>query len=118
MKFYANNLTFQAKKAFVDEIDSALFNYLVKKNTEGYRETIGGCASVRYEVYVVPMPDGEHYLREYVIMQYLGGAIAPRNVTGNSLALIMKEIGGLTCGGYYDEVEEYKQYVERAIRLV
>ena len=100
---------YRAKQSFVSHIDFAFTTY----KYDGYSESIGGCESVRYEAYQVtdaPFP----YVREYVIMTYRGGAIAPKTVTANSLSAIMNDIAGLMYGGYYSEVEEYREFVKRA----
>lgn len=65
---------------------------------------IASCSGCRYELYYLP---GHEYIREYTINEYGGGAIAPRNANGNSSAEIMRTIGNLVYGGYYDEVKEY-----------
>lgn len=97
------------KQAFVSYIDFAFTTY----QRSGYSESMGGCEDVRYEAYQVtdaPFP----YIREFVVMTYRGGAIAPKTVTANSLSAIMNDIAGLMYGGYYSEVEEYREFVKRA----
>ena len=100
---------YRAKQAFVSNIDFAFTTY----RYSGYSESIGGCEDIRYEVYQVtdaPFP----YVREFVVMTYRGGAIAPKTVTANSLSAIMNDIAGLMYGGYYSEVDEYREFVKRA----
>lgn len=105
---------FKAKEDFVNRIDFAFTGYMFNKETQGYTESMGGCCGVRYEVYQVNFKDGTYRTVEFVIVEYLGGAIAPRNVTANSLSAIMTDIASMMNGGYYDELEYYKEFVERA----
>lgn len=105
---------FKAKEAFVNRIDFAFTGYMFDKETQGYNESMGGCCGVRYEVYQVNFKDGTYQTVEFIIVEYLGGAIAPRNVTANSLSAIMTDIASMMNGGCYDELEYYKEFVERA----
>jgi len=105
---------FKAKASFVNHVDFAFASYAYEKEIQGYLETLGGCESVRYEVYQVNLPDGTYHITEFIIVTYIGGAIAPRNVTANSLSSILRDIASMMNGGCYDEVEHYKEFVKRA----
>ena len=105
---------FKAKEDFVNRIDFAFTGYMFDKEIQGYNESMGGCCGVRYEVYQVNLKDNTYQIVEFVIVEYLGGAIAPRNVTANSLSAIMADIASMMNGGCYDELEYYKEFVERA----
>jgi len=50
--------------------------------------------------------------QEYVVVTYKGGAIAVRNNNANSVGATYNNIGQLIYGGYYDEVESYKKYLQ------
>lgn len=104
---------FRAKAAFVRHVDFAFTSYVYEKEIQGYLESLGGCKGVRYEVYQVNLPDGSYHITEFIIVTYIGGAIAPRNVTANSLSSILKEIASMVNGNCYDEVEYYKEFVRR-----
>lgn len=77
---------------------------------------------IEYEVWTKPVPlealnnilDTEVKIdyREYIVVHYNGGAIAPRNVNINSLQANFREIGLLLDGGYYTEVDAYKALPE------
>lgn len=97
-----------SKKAFVQEINNALNNYLEL----GMTEPIGGFQNVRYEAFEVTLPTGT-YINEFIILTYRGGAIAAKNVTANSLLAIFSDINQLLYGGYYDEVESYRNHIKK-----
>lgn len=97
-----------SKKAFVQEINNALNNYLEL----GMTEPIGGFQNVRYEAFEVTLPTGA-YINEFIILTYRGGAIAVKNVTANSLLAIFSDINQLLYGGYYDEVESYRNHIKK-----
>lgn len=46
-------------------------------------------------------------LEEYVVVQFVGGAIAVANSAANSLTAITRLIGKLIDGGYYEEERVY-----------
>lgn len=47
--------------------------------------------------------------QEYIVVRFVGGAISVRKATYNSLTANIVELGKLLNGGYYDEVEDYKE---------
>ena len=100
---------YESKKMFVEKINSAFTEYL----HEDHSEPLGGFLDIKYEVYKICTPTG-NYIKEYIIMTYKGGAIAARTVTANSLPATLSDIVRLLYGGYYDEVDAYKECIKRA----
>jgi hypothetical protein len=92
---------YKGKKAFVDGL-SAVF----QNNPRGTTVT-----EIAYEVYQKEV-ENNTYFREYVIVHFSGGSIAPRTVNGNSNHANLRAIGSLVDGGYYDEVEDYRNLEE------
>lgn len=45
---------------------------------------------------------------EYIVVTFRGGAISVRNATMNSMSANLRELSKLVNGGYYNEVETYK----------
>lgn len=82
------------KKAFVDRIAYAIVG----------QHRIG-VIKIEYKVFA----HEEYGIAEYIVVTYHGGAIAPRNVRGNSNSANYREIGELLDGGYYSEVEHYRE---------
>ena len=80
------------KKQFVDKISRAIMF------------DCGQVASVRYEAWV---SEKDSEPQEFVIITFYGGAISVRNVHMNSHSAILREIGRLVDGGYYEEVKYY-----------
>lgn len=70
--------------------------------------------SVDYEVYKrqSPVDPSVEYFVEYIIVNFIGGAKCVKTVTGNSHTANFRTIGSLVDGGYYDEVEDYKDLSE------
>lgn len=69
---------------------------------------------VRYEVFV----DRDAYnngrmldVREFLCVKFKGG-MSVRNSCGNSISAIVRELGKLIDGGYYDEVDYYNRLKE------
>ena len=62
-----------------------------------------GVESVEYHAFKI----SEDTQQEYVLVNYKGGAIAARNVNGDSLSAIFEEIAKMLDGGCYDEVRDY-----------
>ena len=46
---------------------------------------------------------------EYIVVEYVGGAITVRNANINSFVANLFELSQLLYGGYYEEVEQYKK---------
>lgn len=80
------------KKLFVDKLSIALSG------------NCGQVIEVRYEAYE-SKEDSEP--QEFIILTFRGGAISVRNVHMNSHSAILRELGRLVNGGYYDEVNYY-----------
>ena len=77
------------KVEFVDKVNSSLVR------------SFKNIANVSYEIY-----DEGNY--EFLIVNYVGGAKAVRNCTGNSLSAILREFSRLVDGHYYEELDYYK----------
>ena len=60
---------------------------------------------VRYEYWV---HNSNPWHQEKVVVEFKGGAIEVRNVSGDSCTAIFQEVGKLISGGYYDEVQCYE----------
>lgn len=71
-----------------------------------------GIEGVRYEVYA---RDDNQWVREWIVIQFKGGAILTRNSNGNSLTAILREIGNYIDGGYYDEVQAYEAMANNSL---
>ena len=82
------------KKLFVDKLSVALSG------------NCGQVIDVRYEAYE---SDNDSEPQEFVIITFRGGAISVRNVHMNSHSAILRELGRLVDGGYYDEVNYYNK---------
>ena len=70
-----------------------------------------GITNVKSIEYKVFRSKDTSCITEYVVVTFKGGAISARNCTGNSQAFILSEISHLVKGGYYSEVEEYKNHL-------
>lgn len=68
----------------------------------------GSITEVRYEAYIHKTKD---WLQEWLIVTYRGGAIAVRSQDMNSHSAMLRDIGKLADGGYYDEVKAYHEMV-------
>ncbi len=104
-----NKECYNDKKTFVEKLNNAFAEYV----NEGHSESLGGFSHIKYEVYSITTPMG-YYIKEYIIMTYRGGAIAARTVTANSLTATLSDVVRLLYGGYYSEVDAYKECVQRA----
>lgn len=82
------------KRNFVDRLSYAICGYC------------GQVVDIRYEAYE-SKDDSEP--QEFIILTFIGGAISVRNVHLNSHSAILRDIGRLIDGGYYDEVEYYNK---------
>lgn len=87
----------QNKIDFVNELSNIII----------FKDNISNIESVEYQIFTnVNYPDRK---QEFIRVNYVGGGYAVRNSNGNSLSAIFKEIGNLLDGGYYDEVDWYKE---------
>ena len=62
---------------------------------------------IDYEVWCSPLNENDYV--EILKITYSGGAIAIRNVSGDSEGAIFQEISKMLFGGYYDEVIWYRE---------
>lgn len=67
-----------------------------------------GVASMEYKVFV---RKGQPYKREYLLVSYDGGAVCPRNCTGNSCLAILGEIYRLADSCYWAEIDAYNAII-------
>ena len=73
----------------------------------------GKCGSlIRAELKVFINTESDQYY-EYLVVTYRGGAIAVRNCKANSISADLREIAKLANGGYYDEVEWFRELVSK-----
>ena len=73
----------------------------------------GKCGSlIRAELKVFINTESDQYY-EYLVVTYRGGAIAVRNCKANSISADLREIAKLANGGYYDEVEWFRELVAK-----
>ena len=93
---------FKEKQQFVEAI-SGVFQ------TTKHNSTV---ERVSYEVYHKSFSERLSETREYVIVYYIGGAFAPRTVSGYSCTAVYRIIGELLSGGYYDEVRDFESLLE------
>lgn len=56
----------------------------------------------------------QEYTQEWIVLEHVGGAIKVRNVNINSNSVNMKVLGMLVHESYYDEVETYKEFHDKA----
>lgn len=59
--------------------------------------------------------ESEGYKQVYIVVEFVGGAKSVRNARANSLTLNIEEVSKMLNGGYYKEVEEYKDLKKRAL---
>lgn len=90
----------KSKVAFVESINEAL-NKTVAESKLPIPE-------VERVDYVVHLHSNGQWIDERVVITYRGGAIGVRNCSGTSCVGIFTEIAKLLDGGYYDEVERFK----------
>lgn len=87
------------KQEFVNSLSKPVSDYIAQ------------VAGLSYEVFVQPE---KGWTQEYLIMHFVGGGYVARTCNCDSKAAILREIARYIDGGYYDEVEDYKHYVEAA----
>lgn len=68
------------------------------------------CGSIVYLTYEVfeKVNTTNECIQEYLVVTYRGGSKTYRSCNMNSLAAILREIGKLADGGYYDELDDHK----------
>ena len=98
---------YKGKKIFVDNISKAFET----------RPAGSSVTKVEYEVYEKEFNDIT-YFEEYIIVTYTGGAIATRIVNGNSNTANFIAISTLLDGGYYEEVERYRNLEKNGYKRV
>lgn len=69
-----------------------------------------GVNNLEYKVFV---HKAQSYKREYLVVSYDGGAVCPRNCTGNSCLAILGEIYRLADSCYWAELEAYNAIISR-----
>lgn len=99
---------FLSKIQLIDRVSYAISGY-----DEYGISRAGTVSGVRYEVYDM----GEYGYQEYLIVEYYGGAIAVRSCNMNSNAAVIRELGRLLNGGYYDEIEDYEECRKKYTQL-
>lgn len=61
---------------------------------------------------------GHTYFEEWIIVHFVGGGMCPRRVTGNSNIANFRVIGQLIDGGYYDEMADYVEMLDRGYKFI
>ena len=61
--------------------------------------------NITYDIFRI----NQEFIYEYLVVTYSNDSIDVRNCSMDSLSAILKELSKLLDGGYYDEVEWYKQ---------
>ena len=67
--------------------------------------------SIEYEVYKKDISENRAYFAEYVIVNYYGGGKSVKKVNGNSNSANFATIATMLDGGYYEELETYKNLI-------
>lgn len=94
---------YKEKKMFVDALNAA-FQVQPRKHS---------VKSVEHEVYKKYIKERDFwYFCEFLVVTFDGGGKSVRSANGNSNTSNFREIGKLIDGGYYDEVEYYKELTE------
>lgn len=65
-----------------------------------------GIEKIEYRVF----KSNSGYYQEYLVVTYEGGAIGVRNCNGNSFTSIFEELTKMLDGGYYDEVQDLRDF--------
>lgn len=91
------------KKNFIDRVSYAISGQ--------HRISV---MNVDYQVFETK----EGYAKEYLVVTYKGGAIAARNVNGDSQSAMFREIAKMIDGGYYAEVEDYRKVESSCKRII
>lgn len=97
---------YRKKKAFIDALNPAF-------------EIANDCVDyVELDIFGIKSEEGEHeWIEEFIVVHFRGGAISVRNVAINSDFANFQELGRLIMGGYYSEVERYRELKTKAIDL-
>lgn len=82
----------------------------VKKVSEAIIPVQHNVDSIEYKVF--QYKNKPHTKREFIIVNYVGGAKTVRNSSGNSYSAIINEIGRFLDHGYYDEVEWLQRMID------
>ena len=90
-----------------------IFNKIAKTITDNQKGSGHSVIDMFIDVFVTE--DGTRH--DYIVVKYIGGAIAVRNCAMNSLSLNLKEAAKLLNGGYYSEVEKYKELKAMEIKI-
>lgn len=98
---------YKGKKEFVDAL-SNVFRQNPKYHSVATIE-YGACAK---DV------AGNTYFEEWVVVHFVGGGMSPRRVTGNSNIANFRAIGQLIDGGYYDELGDYVEMLDRGWKFI
>lgn len=88
------------KKQFVEDLGKVISKHLF------------GIEKLDYDVFEI-----NGYIYEYLVVTYRGGAIATRNCRGNSLSAVFEEISKLLDGGYYEEVNDYRNAKSKSTKI-
>lgn len=103
------------KTVFISKIDliNRVSNAICGRDLNGIPRAGSGISEVAYEIYDME----EHGYQEYLVVTYFGGGIAVRNCNINSHSAILRELGKLLDGGYYDEVKGYLECQKKYKRI-
>ena len=74
-------------------------------------EAIPNIADIHLDVF-----ETEDEKHTYIVVEFICGAISVRNARGNSITANIEELSKMLNGGYYDEVEYYKNLKEKEIK--
>ena len=69
----------------------------------------GSVDSVAYEVYLKDYGQGRIDIREWIILNFLGGGQSFKIVTGNSNVANFAAISSMLNGGFYEQVQCYHE---------
>ena len=80
----------------------------IKEIGEAIAKHIPHIEDIHYEIW----QNIRGFVDEYLVIQYRGGAYSVRNCTANSISATVQEIAERLNGGYYSEVDTWKQMHE------
>lgn len=81
---------------------------MVKALSKVYSEAISNVVSLDYVLFLDK--DGE-LVEEYLLVNFVGGGFVARNCYINSCSAVAEEAARYLNGGYYKEVDDYKNLV-------
>ncbi len=84
--------TLKEKKMVFDEMGRAI------------SKALPGIRSIELDIFKTE----DKGIYEYIVVTFRGGAISVRNANINSMSANLRELSKLVNGGYYNEVETYK----------